>query len=117
MFKQFQHPNPTNNQYGPTKYILPGYGKEMQYIKVDTTPELSSKVKCYIQEICGKFLYFGRSIDNTQLHPLNKELIIKVTTAFHAQKWSTCHIPQLLSKQSRCSNDDVQSQQHDPTTQ
>ena len=36
--------------------------------------------KKHIQKVCGKFLYNGRSVDNTQLHTLN-ELSIKATTA------------------------------------
>ena len=36
--------------------------------------------KKHVQKVCGKFLYDGRSVDNTQLDALN-ELSIKTTTA------------------------------------
>ena len=77
---QFQHPTPSKHHYGPTKYVPPEYGKKIQYSTEDTSPELTPLQKKHIQKVCGKFLYDGRSVDNTQLHALN-ELSIKATTA------------------------------------
>ena len=78
--QQLQHPTPSRYHYGPTKYVSPEYGKKIQYSTEDTSPELTPLQKKHIQKVCGKFLYDGRSVDNTQLHALNK-LIIKATKA------------------------------------
>ena len=80
LLKQFQHPTPTKHHYGPTTYVPPEYGKKIQYSTEDTSPELTPLQKKHIQKVCGKFLYDGRSVDNTQLHALN-ELSIKATEA------------------------------------
>ena len=76
--KQFKHLQPTKHHYGPTKYKPPEYGQKIQYTTVDTSPELTQTQKQFIQQVCGKFLYNGRGVDTTQLHPLNK-LSIKAT--------------------------------------
>ena len=78
--KQFKHLQPTKHHYGPTKYKPPEYGQKIQYTTVDTSPELTQTQKQLIQQVCGKFLYNGRGVDATQLHPLN-ELSIKATEA------------------------------------
>ena len=78
--KQFKHLQPTKHHYGPTKYKPPEYGQKIQYTTVDTSPELTQTQKQFIQQVCGKFLYNGRGVDATQLHPLN-ELSIKATEA------------------------------------
>ena len=58
----------------------------------DTSPELTPLQKKHIQKVCGKFLYNGISVDNTQLHALNK-LSIKATKATEETPKSTHTIP------------------------
>lgn len=58
--------------FGPTKYAAPEYGKKIQYATEDTSNKLDEKGKQDIQQKTGKFLYYGRAIDNTMLHALNK---------------------------------------------
>ena len=81
--KQFKHLQPTRHHYGPTKYKPPEYGQKIQYTTVDTSPELTQTQKNYIQQVYGKFLFNGRSVNTTQLHSLN-ELSIKATEATEA---------------------------------
>ena len=78
--KKFKHLQPTRHHYGPTKYKLLEYGQKIQYTTVDTSPELTETQKNFIQQVCVKFLYNGRSVNATQLHSLN-ELSIKATEA------------------------------------
>ena len=47
--KKVQHQKPTKHHYGPTKYKPPEYGKKIQYITVDISPELTDKSKNLIQ--------------------------------------------------------------------
>ena len=79
-FKQFQHPIPTKHHAGPTKYVPLEYSKKIQYSTEGTSPELTLLQKKHIQKVCRKLLYDRRSIDNTQLHALDK-LSIKATIA------------------------------------
>jgi hypothetical protein len=76
--KQFMHETAPKHFDGPTKYIPPEYGKKIQYEKNDTSPQLDKKGIEFIQEVCGKFLYTARAVDNTMLHALN-ELCIAAT--------------------------------------
>ena len=47
------------------------YGAKVQYAKEDTAPLLSATQIKHIERVVGKFLYYGRAIDNTMLHALN----------------------------------------------
>jgi hypothetical protein len=76
--KQFMHETAPKHFDGPTKYIPPEYGKKVQYEKHDTSAPLDKKGIKFIQEVCGKFLYTARAVDNTMLHALN-ELCIAAT--------------------------------------
>ena len=70
--QQSQHLTPSKHHYGPTKYVAPEYGKKIQYSTEDTSPELILLQRKHIQKVCGKFLYDGRSVDNTQLQAFNE---------------------------------------------
>jgi hypothetical protein len=76
--KQFMHETAPKHFDGPTKFVPPEYGKKVQYEKDDTSPPLDKKGIRFIQEVCGKFLYTARAVDNTMLHALN-ELCIAAT--------------------------------------
>ena len=70
--KQFKHPKPTKHHYGLPKHVLPEYRKKIQHSTEDTSLELTPLQKNYIQKVCRKFLYDGRSINSIQLHALNE---------------------------------------------
>ncbi|EJK54685.1 hypothetical protein THAOC_25667, partial [Thalassiosira oceanica] len=36
-----------------------------------TSPPLDKKGKRFIQQVCGKFLYYGRAVDSTLLMPIS----------------------------------------------
>jgi hypothetical protein len=76
--KQFMHETAPKHFDGTTKFVPPEYGKKVQYEKDDTSPPLDKKGIKFIQEVCGKFLYTARAVDNTMLHALN-ELCIAAT--------------------------------------
>ena len=69
---QFQHQSPLKPQYAPLKFKPPRYGQKIQYAPVDTTREMSKIEIVYLQQICGKFLYYARAVDDTMLHALNE---------------------------------------------
>ena len=37
---------------------------------LSTAPFLDKKGKRFIQQVCGKFLFFGRAVDSTLLYPI-----------------------------------------------
>ena len=69
--KQFQHKfNKKQNQPFPHTPIQ--YGAKKQYAKeASTSPKLDAKQKKFIQQVCGKFLYYGRAVDSTLLTPIS----------------------------------------------
>ena len=66
--KQFQHNKPQKRQDSPFQYTEPTYGAKKQYAKkASTAPALDKKGKRFIQQVCGKFLFYGRAVDSTIL--------------------------------------------------
>ena len=48
------------------------YGAKQQYTQQESTaPPLDKKGKKFIQQVCGKFLFFGRAVDSTLLCPIS----------------------------------------------
>ena len=76
--KEYQHVAPTKPFDAPTKYHKPEFGQKVQYERVDESSPLTPKQIKTIQEVCGKFLYTSRAVDNTMQHALN-ELCIAAT--------------------------------------
>jgi hypothetical protein len=67
---QFQHEE-TKQQYGPSQYIAPTYGARQQMTSIDISPALSKDDTKSLQQVCGKFLYYARTINDTMMHSLN----------------------------------------------
>jgi hypothetical protein len=67
---QFQHET-AKKQYGPSPYIAPTYGAKQQMTSIDDSPLLSKDDKKLLQQVCGKFLYYARTIDDTMMYSLN----------------------------------------------
>ena len=66
--KQFQHNKPQKRQDSPFQYTEPTYGAKKQYAqKASTAPALDKKGKRFIQQVCGKFLFYGRAVGSTIL--------------------------------------------------
>ena len=38
---------------------------------IDLSPAIEKEDKAKLQQVCGKFLYYGRAVDDTMLHALN----------------------------------------------
>ena len=59
-----------HNQPYPSTPII--YGAKKQYeTPQSTAPLLDRKVKNFIQQVCGKFLFLGRAVDSTLLFPIS----------------------------------------------
>ncbi|EJK62273.1 hypothetical protein THAOC_17120, partial [Thalassiosira oceanica] len=70
--KQFGHKAPKQRQNAPYPHTPPNYGARKQYAKEESTsPPLDKKGKRFIQQVCGKFLYYGRAVDSTLLMPIS----------------------------------------------
>ena len=68
---ELQHIPPKRHQYAPSKMERPDYEQRIQYVKeIDHTPMTPGENK-HTQRTTGKFLFYGRAIDNTMLHALN----------------------------------------------
>ena len=69
---QFKHTKPIKGQDAPSPYTLPNYRAKKQYAPKDTqSPPLSQEGKSFIQQVCRKFLYYGRAVDSTVLHAIS----------------------------------------------
>jgi len=69
--KQFQH-IARKLQHSPYPSIPIQYGAKKQYATQElTAPLLDDKTKCFIQQVCGKFLFLGRAVDSTLLCPIS----------------------------------------------
>jgi len=69
--KQFQH-IAGKLKHSPYPSIPIQYGAKKQYAKQESTaPMLDDKAKCFIQQVCRKFLFLGRAVDSTLLCPIS----------------------------------------------
>ncbi|KAL7476898.1 hypothetical protein ACHAW6_002727, partial [Cyclotella cf. meneghiniana] len=69
---QFQHSKPTAPQHAPFPTAPIKYGAGTQYAKAPSTlPPLDQKGKKFIQQVCSKFLFLGRTVDPTLLCPIS----------------------------------------------
>lgn len=70
--KQFGHEMPAKRQDSPFPHTRPAYGAKEQYAKAaDDSPPLDKDGKRHVQQVCGKFLFYGRAVDSTLLMPLS----------------------------------------------
>jgi len=66
--QQFRHETPSKNQDSPYPWNPPKYREKVQYAKGDDdTPTLDDKQKKFIQQVTGKFLFYGRAVNLTIL--------------------------------------------------
>jgi hypothetical protein len=69
--KQFQH-IAGKLQHSPYPSVPIQYGAKKQYATQESTaPLLDNKAKCFIQQVCGKFLFLGRAVDSTLRCPIS----------------------------------------------
>ena len=68
---QFNHGDPAKPFLSPSKYIPPKFGQTIQLTPQDNSKPMTDTEILYLQQICGKFLYYGRAVDDTMLHALN----------------------------------------------
>ena len=77
-------------QHLPYPSVPIQYGAKKQYATQESTaPLLDDKAKCFIQQVCGKFLFLGRAVDSTLLCPIS-------TIASQSSKPTTDMIQQTL---------------------
>ena len=68
---QIQHIRKGKLQHSPSLYTAPQYGKKQQMTDIDTSEPMKATEKKELQGVTGKFLYYGRAVDDTMLHVLN----------------------------------------------
>ena len=70
--QQFNHPYPTKQQDLPYPCAPVKYGAKVQYVKTPVNDALVGAAdKKFIQQVCRKFLYYGRAVDGTILTALS----------------------------------------------
>ena len=66
--QQFNHPIPSKRQNSPYPCAPIKYGATKQFATMRVNaPLVSAADKKFIQQICGKFLFYGRAVDSTIL--------------------------------------------------
>jgi len=69
--KQFQH-IANKLQHAPYPSVPIQYGAKKQYAaQKSSAPPIDAKIKKFIQQVCGKFLFLGRAVDSTLLCPIS----------------------------------------------
>jgi hypothetical protein len=70
--KQFGHTKPQRAQHSPYPFTPIQYGAKKQYAtESSAAPPVSKQKKRWIQQVVGKFLFYGRAVDPTLLCPLS----------------------------------------------
>jgi hypothetical protein len=65
---RFQHKAPSKPQHQSYPHIEPNYGAKAQYMEdMDTSALLPPKVKKFIKEVSGTFLYYAQCVNSTML--------------------------------------------------
>ena len=68
--KTFQHVQTSQQQNAPYLSVPIQYGARKKYSTASSlAPPLDAKGKKFIQQVCGKFLFLGRTVDSTLLCP------------------------------------------------
>ena len=68
---KFQREATTKPQDAPHRWNQPTYGAKNQYSDTDKADLLDAKSTLYVQQVCGTFLYYAISVDQTMLEALN----------------------------------------------
>ncbi len=69
---RFGHQVPKPPQHQPHKHTIPTYGATIQYAKAEEKSRpLAKDEKKYIQQVIGKFLYYGQAVDPIMLTSLS----------------------------------------------
>jgi hypothetical protein len=69
---RFQHPRPLRPAHAPSHWHRPEYGAKVQYTTPNTSALLTPAETLNLQNVCGTFLFYGRVVDPTMLHTLNR---------------------------------------------
>ena len=65
---ELEHIFQKKHHYGPSNTTPPVYGTKVQYVEEDLTRRLTIEQYKQVKKIVGKFLYYGRAINNTMAH-------------------------------------------------
>ena len=70
--RQFGHVKPKQPQHSPYPCAPIDYGAKRQYAtEASSAPPVSKQKKKWIQQVVGKFLFYGRAVDSTLLCPIS----------------------------------------------
>jgi hypothetical protein len=79
-----------SRQHSPYPHVKPKYGAKQQFAGYDESEPAGDDEKKHIQKVNGKFIWYGRGVDNTILAPLNaiaaKQSNPTVHTMQHSQQ-------------------------------
>jgi len=83
---QFQHKLPAQHHFAPSSHTVPAYGARVQLAKVDRSPPMTPTQTKYLEQVCGKFLYIARTLDDSTMHAINDLSSNKNTATQTTQK-------------------------------
>ena len=69
--RQFSNLVPSIQQDAPFPHGPPKYGVAEQYAEYDTSPQVGPKEQKHVQQVNGKWLWYGRAVDGTLLTALS----------------------------------------------
>eukprot|EP00804_Cyclotella_cryptica_P003430 CCRYP_002088-RA/>CCRYP_002088-RA protein AED:0.24 eAED:0.23 QI:0/0/0/1/1/1/2/0/894 len=69
---QFNNLIPTKKHDSRYPHVPPKYGEKQQFNEYDNSPHVGKDKQKEVQTISGKFLWYGRAVDNTMLTPLSE---------------------------------------------
>eukprot|EP00804_Cyclotella_cryptica_P005837 CCRYP_000123-RA/>CCRYP_000123-RA protein AED:0.35 eAED:0.34 QI:0/0/0/1/0/0/3/0/533 len=70
--RQFGNLVPTKKHDSPYPHAPPKYGVKQQFAEYDSSPQVGKDEQKLVQTITGKFLWYGRAVDNIMLAPLSE---------------------------------------------
>jgi hypothetical protein len=69
--RQFNNLIPSKRQDAPYPHVPPKYGVAEQYAEYDNSPQVGPKEQKHVQQVNGKWLWYGRAVDGTLLTALS----------------------------------------------
>ena len=68
---KFQSEATTKPQDAPHRWNQPIHGAKTHYYDTDNAELVDAKSTMYVKRLCGKFLYYAKSVDRTMLVALS----------------------------------------------
>ena len=68
---QFNNLTPSKKQHAPYPHVCPKFGPNAKFAEYHTFAPVGKEEQMHVQKVNGKFLWYGRAIDDTLLTPFS----------------------------------------------